>query len=138
LFWTKNPYTFFFEIVLNSFRDGCLHLFGYRVEMRDAPGGATTFVLRSMFSAESEQLVFTLSSDAALTIEPTTYTTENPEVKKQVRARAQCHKGRWCVRAVLYSPIHGSRAEADTPYSPGGYSSQCTDIPQRTGAHHPI
>jgi hypothetical protein len=42
------------------------------------------------------------------------------------------------VRAVLYSPIHGSRAEADTPYSPGGYSSQCTDIPQQTGAHHPI
>jgi mitotic spindle assembly checkpoint protein MAD1 len=73
-----------FRQKINTFRDGCLHLFGYRVEMRDAPGGATTFVLRSMYSGEGEQLMFTLSDQGAITIEPTTYSTENAEVKKQV------------------------------------------------------
>jgi len=73
-----------FRQKINTFRDGCLYLFGYRVEMRDAPGGATTFVLRSMYSGEGEQLIFTLNDKGAIAIEPTTYSTENAEVKKQV------------------------------------------------------
>mmetsp|Transcript_8478 Transcript_8478/g.17556 ORF Transcript_8478/g.17556 Transcript_8478/m.17556 type:complete len:809 (-) Transcript_8478:246-2672(-) len=84
----ESRYKEIFKDKIFTFRDACYYLFGYKVEMKDSPDGSTTFVLRSMYDGESDsqRLVFKYKAgeEHPLQIEDTAYTTQDPEVKKQV------------------------------------------------------
>jgi mitotic spindle assembly checkpoint protein MAD1 len=84
----ESRYKEIFKDKIKTFRDACYYLFGYKVEMKDAPDGATMFILRSMFTGEgdSERLMFkyTAKGEPPLTLEDTAYTMQDSEVKKQV------------------------------------------------------
>lgn len=61
-----------------------------QVEMKDASDGDTTFVLRSIFTDESDTLIFTYKQTGEVILENSAYSTEDNEVKKMVRHVYAC------------------------------------------------
>jgi len=80
----EERYKQIFKQKIQTFREACYKIFGYKVEMKDASDGDTTFVLRSIFTDESDTLIFTYKQTGEVILENSAYSTEDNEVKKMV------------------------------------------------------